>query len=147
MLINSRNASCLNKALVFNTTWSHRGGPGSRLCQSMWDLWWKKWHWDRIFSESFGFPLSVSFHRGCPYRISSRGLTIVPLVAAVQRLLSTKHYDQQYHLNGSFSLILIWLMNYREYTVWKLKSTFFGFYHYKPFFYTLFLSFEKMCFW
>jgi hypothetical protein len=25
----------------------------------MWDLWWRKWHWDRFFSEFFGFPLSV----------------------------------------------------------------------------------------
>jgi hypothetical protein len=29
----------------------------------MWNLWWKKWHWDRFFLEYFGFPLSVSFHR------------------------------------------------------------------------------------
>jgi hypothetical protein len=29
----------------------------------MWDLWWRKWHWDRFFPEYFGFPLSVSFHR------------------------------------------------------------------------------------
>jgi hypothetical protein len=28
----------------------------------MWDLWWKKWHWDRFFAEYFGFPLSISFH-------------------------------------------------------------------------------------
>jgi hypothetical protein len=28
----------------------------------MWDLW-TKWHWDRFFSEYFGFPLSISFHR------------------------------------------------------------------------------------
>jgi hypothetical protein len=27
--------------------------------QSMWNLWWTKWHWDRFFSELFGFPLSV----------------------------------------------------------------------------------------
>jgi hypothetical protein len=27
-------------------------------------LWWKKWHWERFFSKSFGFPLSVSFHNG-----------------------------------------------------------------------------------
>jgi hypothetical protein len=26
----------------------------------MWDLWWTKWHWDRFFSEYFGFPLSIS---------------------------------------------------------------------------------------
>jgi hypothetical protein len=42
---------------------SHRGGPGSILDQSMWDLWWTKWHWDRFFPELFGFPLSISFHR------------------------------------------------------------------------------------
>jgi hypothetical protein len=30
--------------------------------QSMWDLWWKKWQWDRFLSEYFGFPMSVSFH-------------------------------------------------------------------------------------
>jgi hypothetical protein len=29
----------------------------------MWDLWWTNWHWDRFFSEYFGFPLSVSFHQ------------------------------------------------------------------------------------
>jgi hypothetical protein len=29
----------------------------------MWDLWWTKWQWDRIFLEYFGFPLSISFHR------------------------------------------------------------------------------------
>jgi hypothetical protein len=32
----------------------------------MWDLWWTKWHWDRFFSEFFGFPLSISFHRRFP---------------------------------------------------------------------------------
>jgi hypothetical protein len=36
---------------------------GSIPHQSMWDLWWTKWHWDRVFPEYFGFPLSVSFHR------------------------------------------------------------------------------------
>jgi hypothetical protein len=42
---------------------SHRGGPGSIPGQSMWDLWWTKWHWDRFSPEFFGFPLSISFHR------------------------------------------------------------------------------------
>jgi hypothetical protein len=32
----------------------------------MWDLWWKKWHWDRFLFKSFSFLLSVSFHRGSP---------------------------------------------------------------------------------
>jgi hypothetical protein len=29
----------------------------------MWDLWLTKWHWGRFLSQSFGFSLSVSFHR------------------------------------------------------------------------------------
>jgi hypothetical protein len=29
----------------------------------MWDLWWVERCWDRVFSELFGFPLSVSFHQ------------------------------------------------------------------------------------
>jgi hypothetical protein len=29
----------------------------------MWNLWWTKWHWDRFFSEYFGFPLSISFYQ------------------------------------------------------------------------------------
>jgi hypothetical protein len=32
---------------------------GSRPDQSVWDLWWTKWHWDKFFSESLGFPLSI----------------------------------------------------------------------------------------
>jgi hypothetical protein len=44
----------------------HRGSPGSRPGQSMWDLWLTKWHWERFFSEFFGFPLSISFHRRSP---------------------------------------------------------------------------------
>ena len=62
---------------------SHRGGPGSISGQSMWDLWWTKCHWDKLFSEYFGFPLSISFHR-CSIKIekqknpssSSEGCTI-----------------------------------------------------------------------
>jgi hypothetical protein len=38
---------------------SHGGGPGSRPGKSMRDLWWTKSHWERFFSEFFGFPLSV----------------------------------------------------------------------------------------
>jgi hypothetical protein len=42
---------------------SHKG-PGSIPSQSMWDLWWTKWHWDRFFSQYSRSPLSVSFHQG-----------------------------------------------------------------------------------
>jgi hypothetical protein len=53
---------------------SHCGDPGSRTGQSMWDLWWTKWHWDRLFSEFICFPLSISFHRRSPtYIIFSEG--------------------------------------------------------------------------
>jgi hypothetical protein len=46
--------------LIKNSTWSyhtscsyspasHHEGQGSISSQSMWDLWWTKWHWDRSF--------------------------------------------------------------------------------------------------
>jgi hypothetical protein len=25
----------------------------------MWDLWLTKWHWDRVFSEFFDFPVNI----------------------------------------------------------------------------------------
>jgi hypothetical protein len=40
------------------------GRPGSRLGQSMRNLWWIELHWDRFVFVFFGFSLSVSFHRG-----------------------------------------------------------------------------------
>jgi len=43
---------------------SHRWGLGSLPAQSMWDLWWKNWHWEWVFSRFFGITLSISFHRG-----------------------------------------------------------------------------------
>ena len=39
----------------------HRGGPGSIPRQSTPDLWWSKWHWKRVFSQYFRFPLPVLF--------------------------------------------------------------------------------------
>jgi hypothetical protein len=41
---------------------------------SVWDLWWTKWQWDRIFSEYFGIPLSVSCH---PYQFISDTIWLV----------------------------------------------------------------------
>jgi hypothetical protein len=40
---------------------------GLNFSQSMWDLWWTKWHWDRFISEFLGSALSVSFHCCSPY--------------------------------------------------------------------------------
>jgi hypothetical protein len=48
--------SCMTGVSLFV---SHRGRPGSVPGQSMWDLWWKKWRWERVFSPCHGFPLSV----------------------------------------------------------------------------------------
>jgi hypothetical protein len=41
----------------------YRAGPGSRPGHSILDVLWTKWHWYRFFSEFFGSPLSISFHR------------------------------------------------------------------------------------
>ena len=53
------------------------GGPGSIPSQSMWDLWWTKWHWDRFPSLSIippmlqtHFDLNVTLTR----RINGRSL-------------------------------------------------------------------------
>ena len=42
---------------------SYHRGPGSIPGQSMWDLWWTEFHWDRFVSKYSGLPLSVSFHQ------------------------------------------------------------------------------------
>jgi hypothetical protein len=45
--------------IVRKTTHNKSASSG----EFMWDLWWTNWHWDMFFSEYFGFPLSISFHR------------------------------------------------------------------------------------
>jgi hypothetical protein len=52
--------------------------PSSCPGQSMQDLWYTKWHWDRFFFELFGFPLSVSFHHGPPYSYIIWGMNDKP---------------------------------------------------------------------
>jgi hypothetical protein len=51
----------------------HNQGPDSVPGHSMWDFWWTKWHWDIFLSESFGFPLSVLFHRCSIFTHESSG--------------------------------------------------------------------------
>ena len=46
---------------------SHPGGSGSKSGQSVWDLWWTHWHWDRFFSDYFGFTLSGLWVRATPF--------------------------------------------------------------------------------
>jgi hypothetical protein len=39
---------------------THRGGPGSRPGQYMWDFWCTEWHWDRYFVRVLRvFPVNV----------------------------------------------------------------------------------------
>jgi hypothetical protein len=40
----------------------HCGGLGSRPFQSMFDLLWRKWYWDRFKFEFLSFPLSISLY-------------------------------------------------------------------------------------
>jgi hypothetical protein len=50
--------------------------PGFSPRSIQWDLWWAKWHWDRVFSECFGFPLSISFHRGLHFSENKKKMFI-----------------------------------------------------------------------
>jgi hypothetical protein len=47
----------LCNALVKAVPWLRLlvAGPGSIPGQSMWDLWWRKWHWDRVFPRVLRF--------------------------------------------------------------------------------------------
>jgi hypothetical protein len=75
-------------------------GPG----QSMWDMWWTKWLWDRYFSEFFGFPLSASFHCRSPTHIN-RGWRIYPLeAAALRRSLTPQNKNRVHILRGGAGL-------------------------------------------
>jgi hypothetical protein len=56
---------------------SHRGGLGSIPGQSIWDLWFTKWRWDRFFPECSCFPLSFSFHRCSITRKNGKKLIII----------------------------------------------------------------------
>jgi hypothetical protein len=41
---------------------SYHIDPGSIPGQSVLDLWWTKWPWERFYFKYFCFPLSVSLH-------------------------------------------------------------------------------------
>jgi hypothetical protein len=59
MTITVKSAVILVMILAQSPT-SHRVGSGSRPGQSMWYLWWIKWHWDRFFSDFFlFFPVNI----------------------------------------------------------------------------------------
>jgi hypothetical protein len=61
---------------------------GSVPAQSMWDLWWTKWHWDRFFSELSVFP--CRFHStGAPLivKIGKKKLLTLIVIGVAQKAL------------------------------------------------------------
>jgi hypothetical protein len=48
----------------------HREGPGSIIGQSLWGLWWTKWHWDGLSPSSSAFPYQC-LSTNVPYLFSS----------------------------------------------------------------------------
>jgi hypothetical protein len=82
-------AQCLNQLelcyLHFKgKTFSH--GLGSIPGRSMWNLWWTKWHWGRVFLRGIRFS-PVNYHStSVPFTHLSSGTTTVgPLEAKVRR--------------------------------------------------------------
>jgi hypothetical protein len=48
--------------------------------QSMWDLWWTKWHWDRFFSKYLGFPCQFHSTRAPLDRKTKKLIIIIFLI-------------------------------------------------------------------
>ena len=46
-----------------NTSGLPLQGASLILCQSLWDLWWREWHWDGFVSQYYSFCLPVSFYQ------------------------------------------------------------------------------------
>jgi hypothetical protein len=69
----------------------HHGCPGL----SMWDLWWKKWHWYRLFFELFSSSLSVSFHCGSPYLYIIWGMSNTPDGGHSSETVSPHRHEQE----------------------------------------------------
>jgi hypothetical protein len=64
-------------------TSNHRGGsspeslpriPGSILTQSMWNLWWAKWHSEKFVTEVPGCVLSLSFYQYSTFTVRDSAL-------------------------------------------------------------------------
>jgi hypothetical protein len=50
----------------------------------MWDLWWTKWHWDRFFSEYFGFLLSTSSFHWCSIKMKKQKKNFIIFITGLQ---------------------------------------------------------------
>jgi len=58
------------------------GGPGLILNHSIYNLWWKKWHWARISLSTSILLHAISFHQ-CSTLISIYMLLLPGLIGAV----------------------------------------------------------------
>jgi hypothetical protein len=81
--------------------------PSNRLSgPAMWYSWWTKWQWGRSFSEFFGFPLSISFHRRSPCSNITWGMNNRPGGVRSSETQSRQEHQQYHHLfkqNKSFN--------------------------------------------
>jgi hypothetical protein len=65
---------------------SHHEGPDLCLSQSIWDLWWTKWNWDRfLFPSSLVFPCHCYFTVALHTLYITWGWTLGLFVSPVQR--------------------------------------------------------------
>jgi hypothetical protein len=97
---------------------SHNRGPGSGPGQSMWDLWWTKWHWESFFCKLFGFPVSIipplpHIHShiiwGQPSSTATQSppFTMITILhASGHSLLSPNLYSALRHMHKSNTIIL-----------------------------------------
>jgi hypothetical protein len=66
LFIHSLNYHQLSRGPARAQAVSHRHLTAKARVQpqaSPWGMWLRKWYWDRLFSEYFGTPLTVSFHQ------------------------------------------------------------------------------------
>jgi hypothetical protein len=83
-------ARCLSELCHGSSSLSHGphcGVPGLCPGESIRDLWWKKWHWYKFYSEFFGFPCQYHSIMALHSHVSG-GWAIGPLEAEVQGLKS-----------------------------------------------------------
>jgi hypothetical protein len=82
--------------------------------QFMWDLWSKKWHWDRFFPEYFSFPPSTSFHQCSIIRKNEKkiifitGLHDKPQGCGASVASAAGPLEKRYH---KCMYILLWAMH------------------------------------
>ena len=76
----------------------HCGGLGSVPGQSVHDLWWTKWQWDRLFSENCGYFLSVLFSQ-CSVFVDSS--VLVSVIKSLEPELNVQcTLQKNWDLNG-----------------------------------------------